>query len=291
MRETRENHPEVQPKPTERVTVRVVEVEQEVDRRMAITVDDLPLADFGSYTSKQRRALVERWCRLITERELPVTGFFIMRFHRKQPELLAMWREAGIQLGNHTWSHPKLRKVGLDAYLADLNRGHAALVELDLGQSFIPFRYPYLYEGFVGSERDAIRQRLAELDSPIAPITVDTRDWMYARWYRKALERDDTELAERYRRAWRWDLEEATLRSEFWAEQLFGRQPPQILLIHGNELNADHLEGYLDWLVERGYRFISLEEALRDPAYQEPDHSLAPTGDSHWLRLRRSRQL
>ena len=79
--------------------------------------------------------------------------------------------------------------------------------------------------------------------------------------------------------------------AEWQARELFGREPPQILLVHANELNARHLESYLDWAAGRGYRFVTLEEAQADPAYSEPDPSLSPTGDSLWLRLRRSRTL
>ena len=36
---------------------------------------------------------------------------------------------------------------------------------------------------------------------------------------------------------------------------------------------------------------MSVDEALADEAYAEPDPSLTPFGESHSLRLRRSRQL
>ena len=42
---------------------------------------------------------------------------------------------------------------------------------------------------------------------------------------------------------------------------------------------------------KRGYRFVPVQEAMRHPAYQELDRSLTPFGESHWSRLRRSRQL
>jgi hypothetical protein len=63
---------------------------------------------------------------------------------------------------------------------------------------------------------------------------------------------------------------------------LFGRQPAQVLLLHANNLNADHLGTLLDMIARRGYIFISLEQALRDPAYGHADRFVGPRGPS-WL--------
>lgn len=57
---------------------------------------------------------------------------------------------------------------------------------------------------------------------------------------------------------------------------------PQILLLHANEINADCLDEMLDRLEARGYAFVSLEEAVRDPAYRTPDEYVGRNGPS-WL--------
>src|SRR5262249_30219730 len=68
------------------------------------------------------------------------------------------------------------------------------------------------------------------------------------------------------------------------ANDLFGRPIKHILLLHANELVADNLDGLATMLESKGYRFISLEQALKDPVYQAPDKYLA-TSDwlSHWV--------
>lgn len=122
------------------------------------------------------------------------------------------------------------------------------------------------------------------------PVTIDTMDWWYARAWLDARADGDPARAERLRQAWRWNLEEATIVAEHLARDLFGREPPQILLLHANALNARHLGAYLDWLAARGYRFVGRAEAMKDPAYAEEVTTVSPTGDSQWLRLRRSRR-
>ena len=67
------------------------------------------------------------------------------------------------------------------------------------------------------------------------------------------------------------------------ANDLFGRPIKHILLLHANELTADNLDGLATMLKNRGYRFVTLEQALKDPVYQAPDKYI-PTSDwlGHW---------
>jgi hypothetical protein len=61
-----------------------------------------------------------------------------------------------------------------------------------------------------------------------------------------------------------------------------GRQVSQVLLLHANRLNATVLPELLAALRRRGYVFVSLDEALTDPAYDLPD-SYAGRGGITWL--------
>ncbi len=63
---------------------------------------------------------------------------------------------------------------------------------------------------------------------------------------------------------------------------MFGRPIRHIFLIHSNEINADSLDAMLERLTERGYRFISLDRALEDEAFQVSDDYVGPWGLS-WL--------
>jgi hypothetical protein len=53
--------------------------------------------------------------------------------------------------------------------------------------------------------------------------------------------------------------------------EMFGRQIPQVLLVHDNALNTECLDAVLGKLEKRGYKFVSLDTALEDPAYATPD--------------------
>jgi hypothetical protein len=52
---------------------------------------------------------------------------------------------------------------------------------------------------------------------------------------------------------------------------VLGYEVKQTLLLHANELNADHFDDLARMMRQRGYTFISLEQALQDKAYQLAD--------------------
>jgi hypothetical protein len=56
----------------------------------------------------------------------------------------------------------------------------------------------------------------------------------------------------------------------------------QTLLIHANFINSDYLDDLIEMFRRRGYRFVTLEEALKDDAYRLPDTYIGPAGIS-WL--------
>jgi len=64
--------------------------------------------------------------------------------------------------------------------------------------------------------------------------------------------------------------------------EVVGREFPQIMLLHANELNSRKMPDILAMFRRRGYRFVSLDEALRDDAYRLPENYVGPGGFS-WI--------
>jgi hypothetical protein len=63
---------------------------------------------------------------------------------------------------------------------------------------------------------------------------------------------------------------------------LFGREMRQILLVHANALNADYFGPLAQMIERRGYRFITIDRALEDPAYRTLD-TYTGTGGITWI--------
>jgi hypothetical protein len=72
---------------------------------------------------------------------------------------------------------------------------------------------------------------------------------------------------------------------EYYEQQsvgIVGREIAQTLLLHANALNAATFEALIDRLRTRGYRFVPLSDALKDPAYASKDEFIGPGGIT-WL--------
>jgi hypothetical protein len=52
--------------------------------------------------------------------------------------------------------------------------------------------------------------------------------------------------------------------------EVLGYELPQTLLIHCNEMNSVTLRATIQRIRERGYTFVTLDEAMTDPAYNLP---------------------
>jgi hypothetical protein len=66
---------------------------------------------------------------------------------------------------------------------------------------------------------------------------------------------------------------------------LFGREIPQALLVHANQFNGDHFAEASEMTRRSGYTFVSLEDALNDPAYRSRDTYVGEVGIS-WPQRR-----
>ncbi|MDH7972188.1 polysaccharide deacetylase family protein [Sphingomonas sp. AR_OL41] len=197
---------------------------------------------------------------------------------------LAAWREAGMELGNHTYSHESPNAVGAAAYIADIVRGEPVLRELLARhkQRVFWFRHPYLETGSPAPVKREIDDWLAAQGYRVAPVTIDAEDWEFAEPYDDAIARRDV-AAQRHIKA-SYLAYSATRIA--WAQRsarlLFGRDIAHVMLLHATRLNADTLDDIALLLRRAGLRPVSLATALRDPVYREPDHYTGKDGID-WL--------
>ncbi|NIP77796.1 MAG: polysaccharide deacetylase family protein [Gemmatimonadetes bacterium] len=198
------------------------------------------------------------------------------------PGLLRRWVDAGHRLGNHTFSHRDLNTVDLEWYTADIARNQAYLEPfLERGEPRW-FRPPLLHAGDTPTRRDGLREYLDRWGYRMAPVTLDNQEWIFADVYVRAKAAGDSAVARRVAAAYVPFMDSVAAFFEARSRAVLGREIPQVLLLHANELNADHLPALAGMLRARGYRFVPLAEALRDPAYAREDAYVGPRGLS-WI--------
>lgn len=261
------------------------------ERTIAITIDDLPTAsvlgdgiDRAERTTRDLLAAIRR-------ARVPVIGFVNER--KLQPSgtldprrvaLLQQWIDAGFDLGNHTFSHPDLHRVDAAVFQRDVLEGEIVTRKLleSSGRPLRFFRHPFLHTGRSREVRDRVSEFLAGRGYTVAPVTLDNYDYIFAAAYDRRLGAGDNGQIRRIESEYLDYMDAIVSYYEQQSLLIMGRPVAHTLLLHASALNAATIERLTERLRSRGYRFVTLDEALRDPAYASKDDYFGPSGMT-WL--------
>ncbi|MDH0172312.1 polysaccharide deacetylase family protein [Stenotrophomonas sp. GD04145] len=253
----------------------------EVDRRIAVTIDDLPWARVDTILPADLQTRHAALMAQLRQADVPVVGFVnenkLEVDGQVQParvQMLRDWLDAGYGLGNHTYSHMDLNARGVAAFQQDFLRGEQVLRPLlaERGQRPQWMRHPYLRAGRTAEDRAAMDGFFRDHGYRVAPVTVDNGEWVWAFAYANVMNEQPPSAAReatlaRLRKGYVPYMLNKLDYYERQSQALLGYALPQVWLMHANELNAATFAELVAATRRRGYRFITLEEAMRDPAY------------------------
>ena len=192
--------------------------------------------------------------------------------------------DAGMNLGNHTFSHQSPNTLGAAGYIKDIARGDAVTREL-LRKHHKPmrwFRHPYLETGTPEAVKREIDGWLAEHGYRIAPVTIDADDWEFAEPYDDAIARHDKPRRQKIRTEYLAYTEKTVGWYRQAAHALFGRGISYVMLLHASRLNADCIDELPGILQRNNLRAVTLDAAMQDPAYRIHDPYTGKDG-IEWL--------
>jgi len=250
------------------------------NRKIAVTIDDLPVQHIKPMDNKRNHDLMDKLLEKIKFQNAPVIGFVnenkLMvdgKNDDSKVELLRKWLDAGLDLGNHTFSHKSANIIPVEEYEKSITDGERVIKKLveEKGRTLKYFRYPFLQTGRNLEVKNEIEKFLTEHGYIIAPVTFDNAEWIFAAAYGKAIDSSKTEMMKKIGEEY---IAYMKRKLDYWESQsasLFGRNINQILLIHANDLNADYYSRLCEMILASGYEFISLDEALTDEAFKSKD--------------------
>lgn len=246
---------------------------------MAVTFDDLswhgPTVGPGERIERTGQLLAA-----LRERSVPATGFVNCDRVPEGEPVLRLWLEAGMELGNHSASHPDINRTQLEDWLEDVRRCDERLRAVAEDVKYL--RFPFLHQGATPETRAAAAEQLADWGYETAHVTIDNSEWLLARAYDGMVEIGDSLRMAALGELYVDHLVDAARHFRSVAQDRLGRDIAHVLLLHANRLAADHVGAALDALQSEGFRFVSLETALSDPAYAREDDYVGRQGLS-WL--------
>lgn len=263
-------------------------------RTIALTFDDVPMTVVGNdhiagpldVTQRLNREILAILRRhhataigFVNEAKLNVQGARDAR-----AAILEEWLGAGMLLGNHGYSHVQFTDTTLEGYEEEFVRGDVITAPLmqqhQLTEQY--FRHPYLDTGDTQAKKEGFDSFLAAHHYIVAPVTIQNEDWMFNAPYTEARRHNNMAETKRVRDAYLAHTTAMFAAAEDQARSTFGHEIPLVSLMHVDLLNAENLDAVLTLIEQRGYRFISLPQALADSAYRTPDTFYKGDGIS-WL--------
>ena len=257
-------------------------------RAAALTFDDLPHGRLADYPREWVVDVNERLLDTLKSYGVASTGFVnganINTRGESYEDVIAMWDESGMDLGNHSWSHANFWNLSVEEFEVETSRSDSAIADavsaFAVGPKF--FRHPYLNTGPDSTSKAEFEMYLSESGYRVAPVTVDTWDFMYARAYDNQIKGGDVESARAVASAYLEHIDASFTYYEKMSNDLFGRDISHVLLLHVSRLNADYVGAIIRGLRDEGVSIVPLEAALEDAAYDEPDLYIGERGIS-WL--------
>lgn len=244
--------------------------------QVCFTFDDLTFAAQSFNNIDFQKAATIKLLNSLNKQKIQAIGFVNefklyngSRLDSQKVNLLKLWLQSGMELGNHTFSHMDYNAVSGSKYFDDIIKGEKITKQLmnNSGKTLKYFRHPYLHEGESKVKADSLLNFLKSNGYEEAPITTDNSDYIFDRAYDSAIVKKDSSLMKQIGKEYVNFTERKLKYFEKEAEQLFGRNIKQIALFHANTLNADYIEEIVRIYMKNNYEFIPLMKALEDEAY------------------------
>ena len=260
-------------------------------KKVCFTMDDMPVVSYGITDTNYQKNLFNKLTQSLRRHNIPAIGFVIGKklytadgIDQFQVRLLESWLNSGLDLGNHTYSHPDYNSVTLKEYIWNIEQGEPITKKLlaDHGKALKYFRHPYLHVGNTKGKADSLSDYLSARGYTVAPVTIDNDDYLFAVAYKRAQDKNDRSLMTQIGSDYTSYLEKKLHYYERQAKNLFGRAINQILLFHASALNSDYGDSLALMFVRNNYSFVSLDKALEDPVYKTEVTSFGNYGIS-WL--------
>lgn len=240
------------------------------EKEVAMTIDDLPFVGNAKGQEGNLRRERERFMaavEVLRKYNIPAVGFTVAgSIEQGQQELLQEFMQGGNLIGNHTYTHPSLNRITAENYITNVDKADQRLAPL-MGQEKF-FRYPFLAEGNSQEKYVKVRDYLKSKNYIVAPVTIDSKDYKFNARLLNINWRVRKQYINSIRNQYLGFISRQIDKAEKMALKQANRPIKQVLLIHMNYLNAYLLEDVIQLFKNKGYTFIPLSQALKDPFYK-----------------------
>lgn len=243
---------------------------------VALTFDDLPAA--GSLPPNTNRTqILTKLSDELKANHLEGTYGFVnavdLTGDADAQRALHIWLDAGMNVGNHTWSHQLLTETTETAFEEEIAKDEPALAEFAETRDWRWFRYPELLEGETLDKRQAVLRYLKAHGYRVARVTLDFEDDEWNDPYARCVAQNDTAAIQWLKQSYMESAAEQIRADREEQNVAFGHEVPNVLLLHATAFTTLMLPDLMTLLRREGFVFDGLAHVEGDPVYAREVHA------------------
>ena len=251
---------------------------EETEKDIALTFDYVPfMKPLGFFRARELSNMI---LRALEQEKIKAAGFVVQSKVEEDPStyvILDDWVSRGHLLGNQTWGDADLNDLEPNHFFEHIRDGQQYLKTISRAHpnNFRFLRFPYLHEGDTPKKKKRIRKDLDRGRYRIAHVTVKTAGNFFNRPFVIA-QRESREKLEPLRKKYLSHIQTSLDYAEKQSQTVFSRNIPHVLQLHMGVATAMMITPLIKVLKARGYRFLTLVEALDDPVYSTAENYVGP---------------
>jgi len=195
------------------------------------------------------------------------------KLYAEQADTVRLWRDVGFEIGIGGYKHIWFYDTPFEDYVANAEKNEV-IVKTILAEKNLPLRYfsyPFLNTGKTADDKNRFENWLAERGLKSVKYTIDNQEWMYSYAYDDALNNRDKDAANQIRTEFLDYMSKIFDHYEAYSAEMFGRDINQTMVLTTSRLVAESGDELFGMIENRGYKFVSMDEAQADEAYRTPD--------------------
>jgi hypothetical protein len=262
------------------------------DRKLAIGFVGIPPLDRSNDPPKDADATARILIARLQQYRVPAIGFLTgsqisdgEKLYPVRANIVRLWRDAGLEVGIGGYKHLPFQGQPLDAYIANVEKNERIAKQIldEKDQTLRYFSYPYLYTR-KNDEHQKFEAWLKDHGLTSVKYTIDNNEWMYSFAYDMARNDNDVNTMKEVRAVFLDYMTKMFEHYEAYSKEMFGRDIPETIVLTPSRLVADSSDELFAMIKARGYKFVSMDEALADEAFSTPETYSGDNGISWFER-------
>lgn len=207
------------------------------------------------------------------------------KFYPAQADTVRLWRDTGFEIGIGGYKHIWFYDTPVEDYIANVEKNERIVKQILAEKNLTPryFSYPYLNTGKTTDDKNRFENWLAGRGLKSVKYTIDNQEWMYSYAYDAALNNGDKSAANQIRREFLDYMSKMFDHYEAYSAEMFGRDINQTMVLTTSRLVAESADELYGMIENRGYRFVSMDEAQADAAYETAENFAGVKAGISWF--------